>query len=486
MLGAKSIPFHLPMKRTLHPATPPVTHSPPTNSRRKFLQQSVTAAAGASLAWGAMTKVSAAAASTANSRIRMGFIGVGNRGSQLLASFMQQPDTDIVALADVYEPYRRRDRSLVHPRYLRELGGRVPMMGEKFRQPMETHRDFRELLARGDIDAVCIATPDHWHAIQTIQAIAAGKDVYVEKPLSITLAEGRAMVQAAAASDRIVQVGLNRRGSTIYRRLVPEVHGGSLGTICVARACRVSNMYPHGIGKTHPEDPPPGLDWDLWLGPRAYRPYRYNLAPYKFRWWKDFSSQMANWGVHYMDACRWFMGETAPVAVSAHGGKVALEDDRDIPDTMEVNFEFASGAVIHFAVHEACGGSLLEQGEIELRGTHGNLACDANEFAYSATGGGQFQNRNGLIKNREFQLENREDPTDPLIRNFLDCVHSRRKDELWCDLETGHRSTSFAHLANIALATRTRIAWDAENESITNHPEANQLLHYSYRSPWTL
>ena len=145
------------------------------------------------------------------------------------------------------------------------------------------------------------------------------------------------------------------RGS-IYQRLSKDVQGGLIGKVSTARALRISNMFPDGIGRMEPEAPPADLDWDMWLGPRAWRDYQYNISPYIFRWWSEYSSQMGNWGVHYMDVIRWLIGETAPVAITAHGGKYAVKDDRDIPDTMEVFFEFASGAIVQFSIHEASSG----------------------------------------------------------------------------------------------------------------------------------
>src|SRR5690606_1327200 len=138
-----------------------------------------------------------------------------------------------------------------------------------------------------------------------------------------------------------------------YQKLVNDIRAGKIGEVSVARAARISNMYPNGIGKLQPEQPPHGLDWDMWLGPRAYRPFQFNIAPYMFRWWSDYSSQMGNWGVHYMDVIRWMMGETAPVAINAQGGKYILDHDADIPDTMQVTFEFASNKMIIFNIFEA-------------------------------------------------------------------------------------------------------------------------------------
>lgn len=404
---------------------------------------------------------------------------------------MDNKDVQVAALCDVYKPYTTRDRSAVPKRYLDT--GKIPKMGETMPKSVKRYNDFRRMLDDKSIDAVCIATPDHWHAIQTIMTLDAGKDIYVEKPLTITLREGRKMVEAHAKTDRVVQVGLNRRGSSIYQSLAGKVQD-KVGRVSLARAYRVSNMYPKGIGKLKPEAPPKDLDWDLWLGPRAFRRYQYNIAPYFFRWWSDYSSQMGNWGVHYMDVIRWMLGETAPVAISAHGSNNIVDDDRTIPDTMEVTFEFASGAMVVFGIYEASGGgSAVQDGEVELRGAKGNIAVSQNGYKIISSRPGQFQSWSRLIKDEKQDIKStqqygdlgiKEDSTANLIRNFLDCVKSRKAP--WCSLEDGHRSTSFAHLANIALATRSRIEWDPAREVITNNKQANDLLHYEYRKPWTL
>lgn len=452
-------------------------------TRRSFLRTSASAATGIALGVQAMGAPAVQTSRRVNERIRMGFIGVGNRGTQLLNIFMKNEDVDVVALSDVYEPYLLRDRSKVHPKFL-EMGGRIPDMGETFPGKVDTYTDFRRILDRQDIDAVCIATPDHWHAIQTIMAVESGKDVYVEKPLSITIHEGRKMIEAADRTNRVVQVGLNRRGSPIYQELAKQIPNGKIGKVSFSRAYRVSNMYPNGIGQEKPADPPPGLDWDMWLGPRAFRPFQYNITPYKFRWWSDYSSQVGNWGVHYLDLIRWLIQEQAPVSVSAHGGKYVLNDDRTIPDTMEVTFEFPSGGIAVFGVYEATGGRIIANGgDIELFGTKGNLVASERGYTISPNGVGQFQEREALLEAEKVE-ENYGDSTVYLIRNFLDCVKNRETP--WCPLEEGHRSTTFALLANIALTTGERITWDPANERITNSKRANEMLHYEYRSPWRL
>ena len=460
-------------------------------SRREFIAKTGIAAAGVVLGTPTLSAASYNRIMGANDKIRTGFIGIGNRGSQLLNLFMTQPDLEVAALCDIYEPYLLRDRSKVDPRYLKDRPGQVPKMGEPFPVTPARYNDYRKLLENKSIDAVCIATPDHWHAIQTIDAMHAGKDVYVEKPLTATILEGRTMVNVQTATNRVVAVGLNRRGNRVYQKLAKDIHGGKIGKISVARASRISNMSPNGIGKLKPEQPPKDFNWDMWLGPRAFRPYQYNIAPYMFRWWGDYSSQMGNWGVHYMDACRWLMQETAPIAINAQGGKYILDHDADIADTMHVTFEFASKKLITFSIYEASGGDMFSSGELELRGTKGNLYSSERGYRIVPSRAGQFQSWEKQVEAEEFINPDKilndgssSDSTTGLIRNFLDCIKSRGNP--LCTLEEGHRSTSFAHLANISLAVNQRLEWDQVNERFTNSEKANQLLSYEYRKPWKL
>jgi len=450
-------------------------------SRRVFMKNTTAAAAG----WSLLRAPAALGQSSPNEKVNVGFIGVGNRGSQLLASFMKQDDVRVAALCDVYEPYLERSREKIDKILLDTLGERIPRMEEKFPDPVAQYKDFRRVLEQKDIDAVVIATPDHWHAIQMIEACEAGKDVYVEKPLTVTIHEGRRMVEAEKRTGRIVQVGLHRRSSKLYRKAAELVGQGTIGKVTVARTYHITNMYPDGIGRMDETKPPQGWDWDQWLGPRPAQGFRYDIAPYKFRWWQAYSSQVGNWGVHYFDAIRWVLNELAPVSISAHGGRFALQDDRTIPDTMEVIFELPSGVLLVFGLYEASGGSALEQGEIEFRGTLGNLYTGEEGSGYTVipSRGGQFQKSDTYMKRvEEKRLD--ADLTDQHVRNFVDSLKSHRPCN--CDTETGHRSTSFAHLANIALATRCRIEWDPKTERVTNNEDANQLLHYEYREPWKL
>ena len=433
-------------------------------TRRTFAKTGAAAALG--LAASRALQAPAVQPLGANDRVRLGFIGVANRGGQLMTAFLTHDDIQIVALCDVDETTLQKANE--------QLGGKADTCG-----------DFRKLIGRDDVDAVVIATPDHWHAIQTVDACNARKDVYVEKPLSITIHEGRRMVEAARRNDRVVQVGTHRRSSELYAGLAELVQSGKFGKVTVSRAYRLSNMYPTGIGRAKISEPPKALNWDLWLGPRPEQAYQENIAPYKFRWWQLYSSQMANWGVHYLDAIRWLTGELAPSSVCAMGGRFAVDDDRTVPDTMEAVFEFASGRLAVFGQYEASGNPAFPRGEIELRGTLGTVYVDTRGFEVVPESGGQFQDPAPRMEPMKVDApEGSADLTALHARNFLDCVKSRQQPH--ADVEIGHRSTTFSLMANISLVTRTRLDWDAENERFTNSDEANELLHYEYRQPWKL
>lgn len=427
------------------------------------------------LAAGTATAASTRRVLGANDRVRVGFIGVGNRGMQLIDAFRTLADVEPVALCDVHRSTLEKANA-------------------RFDGRLETHGDFRRLLDRKDLDAVVIATPDHWHALQMIAACRAGKDVYVEKPLSMTVHEGRRMVQVARETGRVVQVGLHRRSSPLYADVAGLVRGDLLGKVTVSRCHYVNNMFPRGIGRATPSDPPADLDWNMWLGPRPARPFQENIAPYKFRWWHLYSSQIANNGVHFIDVARWLTGDEAPLRIAALGGRFAVDDDRTIPDTLQVTFELPGGRLLVFGLHEANGNPMLPYpGWCELRGTQGTAYVDESAVKVIPEKGGQFQDHAPRLEPREIRSPEvavnakgnaNLSLTARHARNFVDCIRSRTTPA--CDVEVGHRSTTFALLANIALATKSCLEWDAEAERCVGNDEANRLLHYDYRPPWTL
>ncbi len=427
-------------------------------SRRMFHRTSALAAAG-------LTALQTTRVWGAHERIRLGVIGVANRGGQLIDAFLPHQDMEIVALCDV-------------------AASTLAAARQRLDNRPDAYADYRRILERSDIDAVIIATPDHWHALQTIHACEAEKDVYVEKPVSLTVVEGRKMVEAARRKQRIVQVGLQRRSGQLYARAAEMVQAGKIGKVTVTRSYHRSNMFPAGIGKAAPGPPPADLDWDLWLGPRPARPFQSTIAPYKFRWWTDYCSQISNNGVHSLDMTRWLMHDLAPTSICCMGGKYVVDDDRTEPDTSQTIFEFPSGWLALFGMYEANGNpTTARSGFVELRGTQGTLYASDETIEIVPERGGQFQDPSYRMEPEK--LAGAEgDLTQQHARNFLDCMRSRATPN--ADIEEGHRSTTMSLLAKISLAVRQRIEWDPQREQITNHPEANAMLHYAYRKPWSL
>jgi len=464
-------------------------------TRRSFISKTGTLAAGITLGASSVSAKSYSRILGSNEKIRIAFIGVGNRGSQVLHEFMNEPDCEIAALCDVYEPYILRDRSKVNPRYIETRPRQIPKMGENFSSDVGRYTDYRKMLEDKSIDGVYIGTPDHWHPLQTIHTIQSGKDVFVEKPLTKSIHEGRAIIKAWEQSNQVAGVCLNRRGSGTYQKLAKEVPDGKIGKVTFAISNHVSNMYSQGIGKLKPERPPKDFNWDMWLGPKPYRPYQYNIAPYMFRWWEEYDNQILNNGVHSLDLIRWLLNEKAPVSITTLGGKYAIDDDRTIPDTMQTIFEFPSGAIATFTQLEGSSGSTLKQGFLELRGTKGTLNIAGNNgYKITPTVSGQFQTWDKLMEEETYEVPTAGNgkladgtyinPGANLVRNFLDCIKSREMPIV--SLEEGHRSTNMAHLATISLHVQQTLKWDAEREVVTNCKQANDLLSYEYRQPWKL
>jgi len=451
------------------------------HSRREFMRRGVVAGA----AYGIASSINASSygkVKGANERVHLGFIGLGHRGVPLIHLFQAHADMEIIALCDLYDPYIDFSKKLI--------GG----------NPFIT-KEYRKLLERKDVDAVVIATPDHWHALQTIDACAAGKDVYIEKPLSLTISEGRKMVQAAERYQRITQVGLQRRSSPASQLAVKLINDGAIGEIISATCYHVRNEGPMGIGNPPDSDPPKGLDWDTWLGPAPKVPYNENRCFYKFRWFRNYSGgQITNWGVHYLDEIRWAIGQEAPEEVISLGSSRGINDNREIPVTLQATWKYPNGIMVNYVQSNANGAPFNPKGSrIEFRGTKGTL----HQL------GGRIEITPEKIRTVPYPAENpmrREEITrlkkstklafpKPIkknakrlevthTRNFLDCVKTRK--ECNCPAEAGHRSTSTALLANIAYDRKRHIIWDAKNERVINDPEANKLLSYEYRSPWKL
>ncbi len=446
-----------------------------TKLTRRDFNRTVTAA-GITTALGGMRGFGA------NDRIRLGFIGLGNRGDEVLDAFLVHKDAEVVAICDIHQPY-------------------LDFASKKIGNNPKQFKDYRRLIDLKDLDAVVVCTPDHWHALQTIHACQAEKDVYVEKPLSLCVTEGRRMVEAARRYNRVTQVGLMRRSEPSIKEAADFVRNGGIGKITVARSFHIQNEWPVGIGNPRDEDPPNGFDWEAWLGPAPKVPYNRNRTFYKFRWFYDYSGgQITNNGVHYMDLIHWGLGEDAPLAVTAMGGKFCIEDNREIPDTFEIIWTYPGKTLVTFSQFNANAAPAgVHQGEVEFRGTKGTLYIQDNGYEvipdnitpneYPAStpldrtlGRKYRQGSNPLIEPKK--IEERVDEDALHARNFLDCIRSRKACH--CDIETGHRSTTATLIANIAHKTKSYLEWDAQTERFTNNPKANQYLSYEYRAPYKL
>jgi predicted dehydrogenase len=444
-------------------------------SRREFNLSAV--AAGTAVA----AKASAGVVG-ANERLQVGIIGVGNRGRELQSALkMLKKDTTITAVCDVYEPFLQAAKD--------DLDGKPA-----------TCKDYRKLLERKDVDAVVIGTPDHWHALQFIDACNAGKDVYVEKPLSLTVVEGRKMVEAAKRTKRITQVGTHRRSSDMFRKACELVRSGHIGQVSVAESWHLQNETPMGMGKPADGAPPPGLDWDLWLGPAPKVPYNRNRCLYRFRWFFEYSGgQLTNFGTHYQDMIHWGLGQDAPKSVMAMGGNFAVQDNREIPDTLQVVWEY-DGCIVKFSQFNANSApgnagkaNVIFRGSLATMYT-GYRGCfvEPQRVRYREIPFKDPRDRKG--SNLQYGalkpsgVEKSEikggAPTVSHVRNWVECVKTRKQCN--APVEVGHRSTSATLLGNIALKRRRLLDWDAKAERFTNDDKANDMLFYEYRKPWKL
>ena len=414
----------------------------------------------------------------ANDRVRIGFIALGNRGDQVLDAFLPHKDCEVVAICDIYQPY-------------------MDFAANKIGAQPQQFKDYRKLIELKDLDAVVINTPDHWHALQMIQACQAGKDVYVEKPLSLCVAEGRKMVEAARKYKRVTQVGIHRRSSPFVKEAAEIVRSGYLGRIMSVRAFHIQNEWPKGIGSPPNEKPPANFDWEAWLGPAPFKPYNKNRTFYRFRWFWDYSGgQLTNFGVHYIDAIHWALGQDTPSAVTAMGGKFAIDDNREIPDTMEVIWRYPEGILVTFTqINANAAPAGILNGEIEIRGTKGTLYLKGNSYEVvpDSISPNEFFARTPLDRAGDnwrrgskpmIEAKKGQGNADTIhhARNFLDCVRSRQPAN--CDIEIGHRSTSAPLIGNIAYKVQAYLEWNGITEKFTNNAAANKFLSYQYRPPY--
>ncbi len=448
-------------------------------TRRSFLNRSASAA----VTLGATTVAGRALSGVgANEKVRLAAIGVGGRCSSLIRGFLERGDCEFVTFCDVNPKRDRLLRSLEHVKKTQAAAARYD-------------QDYRRVLDDRSIDAVVVATPDHWHGPMTIFACQAGKDVYVEKPPSHNVWEGRKMVEAARRYGRVVQAGTQNRSAPYLRRALELIRGGALGDI---RICKVFNMKPGSAYRKGPNGTPPtGMDYDTWLGPASARPYNesvvYGGRGHGVKGWHhewDFSGgDMADDGVHQLDIARWLTGQEFPKSVYATGGNLAFDDDREVPDTQIVNYDF-NGMVMTFELSQFTpymrktngatrGGDLFPHWttnatRIELYGTKNLMLVGRHG------GGWQILSQSGEVIDQQFGRI----PDAPHKENFISCVKSRCRPN--ADIEEGHRSAALVHLANIAYRVGRKLEFDRESETCRGDSAANGLIKRDYRREFSV
>ena len=443
-----------------------------SKSRRRFLKT-----AAATIAVPYFVPASVFGQNAPSNRIAMGCIGVGNQGLPILERFMKQPDCQIVAVCDVNRGsfgYKEED----HFRGREPAKKRVEKYyAEKSGQSYDgcdAYNDFRDLIARDDIDAVTIVTPDHWHSIMTILAAEAGKDIYCEKPMSLTIGDGRAMVEAVKKHGRILQTGTHERSNANVRKACELVRSGRIGQVeRIITHVGTNNKVGPGPG-WEPMPIPDGFDYDFWLGPAPDVPYHQDRCLYRFRFNYDYSGgQVTNFGAHSNDMAQWGLGmdESGPVEVEYIDAKYLPEGSL-----------FTTATHTKFRCRYANGVELICQTDkpsvrCRFEGTEGAVQVDNK--------GNNFITEPGELANTEIK------PEDALLtvsdnhqRNFLDSIKSRTQPV--SNPEAGHRSCTVCHLGNIAIKLKTRLDWDPKQERFTNSDEANALLHRPIRKGWDL
>lgn len=419
-----------------------------TISRREFLKGSAVAA-GTAIAWPTIVPSSVFGAAAPSNRITIGCIGVGRKGSGNMKAFQGNSGAEVVAVCDVDAGYREKARQTAG------LDAR------------STYRDFRDLLARDDIDAVVVVTPDHWHVPISIAAVRAGKDVFCEKPLTLTIAEGRALADEVKRYARVFQTGSQQRSSDNFRFACELVRNGRIGKLHTVR------VGIPGNNRTceptwRPEPVPEGFDYDFWLGPAPWAPYHTQRCHYQFRFILDYSGgQVTNWGGHHLDIAQWGMGmdDSGPVEIFGEG---------EFPKTGL----FTTATKVYFEAKYANGVKLVCQTDgsnTKFEGTDGWV-----DVSRGGLKTGPESLKNTTIGPNEIHLYESNDHN----QNFLDCIKSR-KDPI-TDAEIGHRTSTLCHLGNIAMLLGRKLKWDPKNERFTNDPAANSMVTRAMRAPWRL
>jgi predicted dehydrogenase len=435
--------------------------------RRAFMHRAAGAGAAVSLSMaGPLTRNVLGA----NDRVRVGVIGTGRQGISNLQAF-QHHGAEIAAVCDVYAPNLEKGQAAAG-------------------SGAAAYADFRKLLDDKTIDVVINATPDHWHALPTIVACQAGKDVFVEKPISVAVEEGKAMLAAARKHQRVVQVALWQRSNVHFQQAAQIVRQGLLGKVMFVRTWNYGNSFPEGIGNPPDSDPPAGLDWDMWLGPAPKVPFNANRFGVGDRWstfrrfWDYSNGMLGDWAVHLIDIVQWALETPGPRAITAVGSKFVIKDNGETPDTLQTTFEYPD-FVCTYENRAANGNSMFGKSYgIEFHGTEATMFLNRSGFeVFPET------RKDGEGKEVARSASMRMDQVDEGLLNhagnMLECMKTRKRPA--CDIEDGLRSSATCLLGVVALRTKERVEFDPVKQELQNASgAARKLFGREYRAPWKL
>ncbi len=420
-------------------------------NRRQFLGRSAQNAAGVAAGIVGLAGAAALAKTALSERVRIAVVGVRNQGKTLASGFASLPEAQVVTLCDVDDNVMPAAIQAVQ-----KTQGTTPKI----------ERDFRRVLDDPKTDAVVVATPDHWHAVMTVLACQAGKDVYLETPVSHCGAEGMWMIEAARKQQRIVGVGLQQRSGSHFQSAIQLLHSGQLGRVTLAKAWFVQKRQP--LATSGPSEPPAGVDYDLWLGPCAERPFESHRFHYQWRWYWDHGlGDLGVWGSQLLDIARWGLDVTWPQRVAAFGGKRMLDDDTETPDSLQAQFDFGDKSIV------------WEHRTWSNHAPEGRTAA----VAFFAERGMLVVDRGGwkVYDSAEPITSDTSEQSLPHLADFVNSVKSRRAP--LADLETGHVAAGLCHLANLSCRLNRELTIDAT----TGNPldtDIHSLWTPVYRNPW--
>jgi predicted dehydrogenase len=420
---------------------------------------------------GAASAATASRILGANERVNLTVIGLGGRGRDHVNFYAELPAANITGICDVNQAARERGVALVE-----KLTGRKP----------KEYADMRQVFDDKSVDAVSIVTPNHWHALSTIWACQAGKDVYCEKPASHNIYEGRQMVAAARKYGRMVQIGSQSRSIAHKIEAMGLLRQGVIGKVYLAKGLCYKRRKSIGRKPDLPT-PPPGVDWEKFLGPAPLRPFNENRFAYNWHWfWDTGNGDIGNQGVHEMDIARWGLGKTElPKSVYSHGGKFVYDDDQETPNTQTAIFDYGD-ARLEFEVR---GLLTPEEGRLPFRSgnTIGNIFFGSEGVMVVDLMGYQVYKGEGLEKVADVgHKEKRAWDTAPHMANFLEAVKSRKPNELHADIEMGAGAAALCHMANISYRLGRKLEFDAKTQRFTGDAEANRMLTRDYRKPYVV